>query len=75
MIPGSIGALEGGNVAIFAAFGLGGGVGLSYTLVRRLREITWAVVGMIALAALSGRPSPVTVDEEAARPPGPGPMC
>jgi putative membrane protein len=75
MIPGSIGALEGGNVAIFAAFGLGGGVGLSYTLVRRLREITWAVAGMIALAALSGRPSPVTVEEETARPQGPGPVC
>lgn len=55
MIPGSLGALEGGNVAIFAAFGLGGGVGLSYTLVRRLREVAWTAVGMIALAALSGR--------------------
>ena len=63
MIPASIGALEGGNVAIFAAFGLGGGVGLSYTLVRRLREITWATAGMIALTALSGRPAPVEVEE------------
>ena len=59
MIPGSLGALEGGNMAIFAAFGYGGAVGLSYTLVRRLREGTWAAVGLLALAALSARPTPL----------------
>lgn len=75
MIPASIGALEGGNVAIFAAFGLGGGVGLSYTLVRRLREITWATAGMIALTALSGRPAPVEVEEGDGRSPRPASMC
>ena len=64
MIPNSLGALEGGNVAIFAAFGLGGGVGLTYTLVRRMREATWAALGMILLAALSGRPAPVEFLEE-----------
>jgi hypothetical protein len=70
MIPNSLGALEGGNVAIFAAFGLGGGVGLSYTLVRRMREATWAAAGMIVLAALSGRPAPVEVGEDAGEPAG-----
>ena len=50
MIPGSLGALEGGNVAIFAAFGLPGAAGLSFSLVRRLREATWAVVGLAAMA-------------------------
>ena len=63
MIPGSLGALEGGNMAIFAAFGYGGAVGLSYTLVRRLREGAWAGAGLLALAALSARPTPV-MDEE-----------
>jgi len=58
MVPGSLGALEGGNVAIFAAFGVGGAVGLSYTLVRRLREGTWVLVGLGALALLSSRPAP-----------------
>ncbi len=48
MVPASLGALEGGNVAIFAAFGLGGAVGLTYTLVRRLREIVWIAVGFLA---------------------------
>jgi putative membrane protein len=56
MIPGSIGALEGGNVAIFAAFGVGGGVGLACTLVRRLREAVWVALGLVALAAIGGRP-------------------
>ena len=50
VIPGSLGALEGGNVALFAAFGLPGAAGLSFSLVRRLREAAWALVGLGALA-------------------------
>ena len=58
MVPASLGALEGGNVAIFTAFGLGGAVGLTYTLVRRLREIVWVLVGFLAshLVALQSVP-------------------
>jgi putative membrane protein len=52
MIPGSLGALEGGNVAVFAAFGLPGAAGLSFSLIRRLREATWALIGLAALAGL-----------------------
>lgn len=51
MVPASLGALEGGYVVFFEAFGLGAAAGLSYVLVRRLREITWAVVGFLALGA------------------------
>ena len=57
MIPGSLGALEGGNAAIFAAFGLGGALGLVATLVRRLREATWVLIGMAALSAFKARPA------------------
>jgi glycosyltransferase 2 family protein len=57
LIPGSLGALEGGNVAIFAAFGLPGAAGLSFSLVRRLREATWALVGLGALAGFKSRPA------------------
>jgi len=53
VIPGSLGALEGGNVAIFAGLGFGGATGLSYTLIRRLREALWAGIGMAAMAVLS----------------------
>jgi uncharacterized protein (TIRG00374 family) len=55
MIPGSLGVLEGGNAAIFAAFGLGGAAGLTYTLVRRLREIVWVGAGFAALSLLTPR--------------------
>jgi uncharacterized protein (TIRG00374 family) len=48
MLPASLGALEGGNVAIFAAFGLSGATGLTYTLIRRLREIVWIAGGFLA---------------------------
>lgn len=53
MIPASLGALEVGNAAIFAAFGLGGAAGLTYTLVRRLREIVWIAAGFAALSVLA----------------------
>ena len=56
MVPASLGALEGGNVAIFAAFGLGGAVGLTYSLVRRLREIVWIAAGFLASHLVSSPP-------------------
>ena len=58
MLPASLGALEGANVALFAAFGLPGALGLTYTLVRRLREIAWIAIGFLALNLLSSRTSP-----------------
>lgn len=58
LIPGGLGALEGGNVAVFAAFGLGVGLGLSFTLIRRLRELAWVTVGLILLAFLRASAMP-----------------
>jgi hypothetical protein len=52
MIPGSLGALEGGYAATFGALGLGGTMGVSFSLVRRLREIVWIAVGLVAFAFL-----------------------
>jgi uncharacterized membrane protein YbhN (UPF0104 family) len=60
MIPGSLGALEGGNAAIFAAFGLGGALGLASTLIRRLREAAWALIGLGALTLFKSRPRAVS---------------
>jgi uncharacterized protein (TIRG00374 family) len=65
MIPASLGALEGGNMAIFVAFGLPSGAGLTSTLIRRLREVTWALAGLAALAAQRARPEPVGGDPAA----------
>ncbi len=52
LIPGGLGALEGGTMAVFVAFGLGAGLGLSYALIRRCRELAWVTVGLILLASL-----------------------
>jgi glycosyltransferase 2 family protein len=56
MIPASLGALEGGYIAVFGALGFGGALGLSYTLVRRLRELLWAALGLAWLGSLKARP-------------------
>jgi uncharacterized protein (TIRG00374 family) len=61
MVPGSLGALEGGHVAIFVALGFTGTVGLSYSLVRRIREATWVGIGFIALVFLRARDTAVPV--------------
>jgi len=57
MIPASLGAVETANVALFAAFGVAGSVGLACTLVQRLREILWMAAGFAALSLLSARPA------------------
>jgi hypothetical protein len=64
MVPASLGALEGGVVVFFEAFGLSGAAGLSYVLIRRLREAVWAGIGFVLLTgwdrqtALGGSDSP-----------------
>jgi uncharacterized protein (TIRG00374 family) len=55
-IPGALGVLEGGYMVVFAAVGLGADLGLSFTLIRRLRMVVWSAFGLIVLALL--RPSP-----------------
>ena len=57
MVPAHLGALEGGHVAIFVALGLTAPAGLTFSLVRRVREAAWTGVGFIALIAL-GAPAP-----------------
>jgi glycosyltransferase 2 family protein len=52
VIPGSLGAQEGGYAAIFGALGLGGTIGVSFSLIRRLREALWIGVGLAAFALL-----------------------
>jgi len=54
MVPAKIGTQEGGKVAIFAALGLPASLGLAFGLVRHVRELSWAGIGMF-LYALSAR--------------------
>lgn len=51
-IPATLGALEGGYMFAFSALGFGSGLGLSFTLIRRLRMLAWDVLGLAALAVL-----------------------
>ncbi len=48
------GTQEGGKVAVFAALGLPASLGLAFGLVRHVRELSWAGIGML-LYALSAR--------------------
>ncbi len=54
LIPASLGVQEGGFVWIFVGFGLSPGAGLAFSLVRRIREGLWAVVGYAFLVAWRG---------------------
>ena len=52
LVPASLGVLEGGHVAAFVALGLGASAGLSFSLVRRVREATWLIAGLVAFAVM-----------------------
>ena len=54
MVPAKIGTQEGGKVAVFAALGLPASLGFAFGLVRHVRELSWAGIGML-LYALSAR--------------------
>ena len=59
VIPASLGVLEGGFVATFAALGLGTTPAVAFSLVRRLREAVWVAIGLGAFALMRRRaPSP-----------------
>ncbi len=49
VIPGNIGASEGGNMIILESLGLGGANGLTLALARRLRGLFWAAVGLMVI--------------------------
>lgn len=52
LVPASLGALEGANAAAFEALGLGAGVGLAFSFVRRARQIVWVVLGLAVMAVM-----------------------
>jgi hypothetical protein len=56
-VPAKIGTQEGGKVVLFAALGLNPARGLTVGVVRRIRELAYAGLGMVALASLSARPA------------------
>jgi len=53
LIPGALGAYEGGNMAIAKLVGMSASGGLTLGLCRRFRSIVWAIVGGICLLYFS----------------------
>jgi putative membrane protein len=56
-IPGSVGGQEAGTVLLFVTFGYTEAAGVTFALVRRIREIFWIAFGLLALAAYNRVPS------------------
>jgi glycosyltransferase 2 family protein len=62
-VPGKLGTQEGGKVLIFMSLGLPPVSGLAFGLIRRIREIVWAGVGMVFLTTFRV-PKPVGNEPE-----------
>ena len=54
-VPAKVGTQEGGKVALFAALGLNPARGLTVGVVRRIRELVYASLGLAALAWITAR--------------------
>jgi hypothetical protein len=54
-IPGSLGAQEGGNLLVLVAFGYSEVTGITFALLRRMRELIWIAVGLGCLVFIGGR--------------------
>ena len=55
-VPAKVGTQEGGKVVLFAALGLSPARGLTVGVVRRIRELAYAGLGLVALGWLTARP-------------------
>ena len=60
IIPGNVGAYEGGNMIILHALGLSSATGLTLAIARRLRGLAWAGVGLVILLGFGFRMKPGT---------------
>jgi len=54
-VPAKAGTQEGGKVLIFQMLGLDPAKGLALGIIRRLRELSWSMVGLIVLARYHAR--------------------
>lgn len=49
IVPGSIGIQDGGQVWVFIFFGFSASVGVTFAILRRVREVVWIVLGLFFL--------------------------
>jgi uncharacterized protein (TIRG00374 family) len=61
-IPGSLGAQEGGYTLLLMSFGYTEVTGITFALIRRLREILWILIGLGCLMLLKGKDLPTTTE-------------
>ena len=61
-IPGSLGAQEGGYTLLLMSFGYTEVTGITFALIRRLREILWILVGLSCLLLLKGKDLPTATE-------------
>ena len=54
-IPGSLGAQEAGYTVLLVSFGYTEVTGITFALIRRVREILWIVIGLVCLMVLKGK--------------------
>lgn len=54
-IPGSLGAQEGGYTLLLMSFGYTEVTGITFALIRRLREILWILLGLVCLMLLKNQ--------------------
>jgi uncharacterized protein (TIRG00374 family) len=50
MIPASLGAQDGGNLLLALGFRLGATLGVAFSIIRRVREAVWLVLGLVVVA-------------------------
>ncbi len=72
-VPLRAGTQEAGKALVFAMLGLSPAQGLAAGVISRIRELTWAFIGMVILARshFSVRTFPTSVESPASYPPGP----
>lgn len=58
-IPGSLGAQEGGYTLLLMSFGYTEVTGITFALIRRVREILWILIGLVCLMLLKGKDPPL----------------
>lgn len=61
-VPGKVGVQEGGKVLIFTLLGLDPAKGLSFGILRRIRELAWVGIGLFIFSRVQATPrqSPAT---------------
>lgn len=59
-VPGGIGVQEGGYLVFLTALGYGEMTGMTFAVIRRVREILWILIGLVFLAVLRDKAPFVT---------------